>query len=73
MTSLNSDSSMELDSRLVKICRDSFVLFFAVDIAPFQEFFCLTIKVAVHQRTESHQEAIGFVLLDFTQLKGDGR
>ena len=73
MTSLNSDSSMELDSRLVKICRGSFVLFFAADIAPFQEFFCPTVKVAVHQMTDTHQEAIGFVLLDFTQLRGDGR
>ena len=71
MTSLNSDSSMELDSRLVEIVL--FYLFFAVDIAPFQEFCCLSIKVAVHQRTESHQEAIGFVLLDFTQLRGDER
>ena len=46
--------------------------FFTVDIAPFQEFCCLTIKLrSVHQRTESHQEAIGFFLLDFTQLRGE--
>ena len=46
--------------------------FFTVDIPPFQEFCCLTIKLrSVHQRTESHQEAIGFFLLDFTQLRGE--
>ena len=50
---------MELDSRLVEIVL--FYLFFAVDIAPFQEFCCLSIK------------AIGFVLLDFTQLRGNER